>query len=275
MCGLNKSQVIAKGVAYFDATILSGEKALAQTNEEEGWSTSYLIFMQQLSNRYFNRAMFLLAVHEDHSSPGDAERQGLIDLVTAKDMDCEVVDNGDRQGFNGEGDVYFDLLMSRIKGILLLLEMGYEDEWGIAELLSDASAELNSALKRPSDVLFRDLQPAAQMQRLDAALIAYYRLSEDKNTEKAAEIAIRMLSEDEYLLGETGMHAIKALIEYVVDAKSEHLAGKDPSNVRSTLFQFRRQIVETIALSRNGRDHNMSIESLRQSNMGDFSMEIF
>lgn len=274
LCGLEKSEAIAKGIAYFDATIESGEKALAKTNEDEGWSTNYLIFMQQLSNRYFNRAMFLLTVHDDYPSPGDAERQGFTDLATAKDMDREVVDNGDQQGFKGDGDVYFDLLMSRIKGILFLIELGYEDEWGVNELLVDASNELNAALKRPDDVLFRDLEPAAQMQRLDAALIRYYRLSEEKDREKAAEIAIRMLTEDEYVVGEAGMYAVKALIEFVADAKSENLNGEDPSNVRSALFQFRRQIADVMALTRNSRDV-VGRESFRQSNIGDISMEIF
>lgn len=272
--GLGKAQVIAQGVAYFNAAIDVGEKALSQTNEEEGWSTNYLIFMQQLSNRYFNRAMFLLTVRDDYPAPEEVERQGRIDLATSKDMDREVVDNGDHNGFKGDGDVYFDLLISRAKGLLILLEIGYDDEWDVADLLVDASEELNAALKRPSDILFRDLQPAAQMQRLDAALITYYRLSEDKSRAMAAEIAIRMLTEDEFLLGEAGVVAIKALIEYVADAKPEMLGGEDPSNVRSALFQFRRQISDAIALSRTGSDV-MSRESFRQSNLGDFSMEMF
>ena len=279
MCGLSKSQVIEKGIKYFNDTIESGEKALAKTNEEEGWSTNYLIFMQQLSNRYFNRAMFLLTVKADHASPEEAERQGLTDLATAKDMDREVVDNGDQHGFTGDSNAHFDLLMCRTNGIMRLMQMGYTDEWGVDELIEEAFEELKGALKRPGDVLFQELEPAAQMQRMDGALVAFYMLEEHKDTKKAAAVAIRMLTEDEYIFGDAGTEAVKALITYVADATAEELGGEDPSNVSAALFQCKRGITNAMSLAREtmryGRNDVVAKESLHMSGIGDFSMENF
>mmetsp|Transcript_3276 Transcript_3276/g.7248 ORF Transcript_3276/g.7248 Transcript_3276/m.7248 type:complete len:240 (-) Transcript_3276:262-981(-) len=239
--------------------------------------------MQQLSNRYFNRAIFLLTTRDDHEKPHEAEYQGLMDLSTCKDMDREVVDNGDHEGFKGDQDVYFELLLGRIKGLLLLMKMGYDDEWGIEELFEDARQELVSALKSPGHVLFRDLEPAGQMQRLDGALIEYYLLEasrrgeknvlDDECVRKAARVGIRMLMEDEYVIGEAGGLALKALIEVTSNATSEEL-GDDPSDVRSQLFQYRQRIGETLSTSYAGRDL-VSRESTIWAQRGDFSMEVF
>lgn len=274
ICNISKSDIISGGISYFDSAIDSGEKALAKTNDEEGWSRNYLVFMQQLSNRYFNRAMFLLNVKDDHPSPEEAEHQGLTDLATSKDMDREVVDNGDQIGFKGDHDLHFDLLICRIKGVLSLLEMGYEDDWGVEDLFDEAISELKRGLKSPIDDLFRDFGAAAQMQRLDSELILYYKLSGTKDKNKAAAISIRMLMEDEYILREAGVSAVNALIEYVGDATAEDLGGEDPSDVRSSLFQFRRVITDAASISRFGKNV-LSRESLRMSNMGDISMEMF
>jgi hypothetical protein len=76
----------------------------------------------------------MLTVKQDLGSPEEAEQQGLTNLETAKDMDREVVDNGDQYGFKGDSDLHFDLFMGRIKGILLLPQLGYEDIWDIDEI---------------------------------------------------------------------------------------------------------------------------------------------
>jgi hypothetical protein len=162
----------------------------------------------------------LLTVKEDLSSPEEAEQQGLTDLETSKDMDREVVDNGDQHGFKGDSDLHFDLLMGRIKGILLLLQLGYEDIWDIDEIFSEAMEEINRAIPNPDDCLFKTLSPAGQMQRLDAALITYFGMEKTKNTLLAAQIAIRMLQDDEYVIRDAALRAVNALIEYTDELKS-------------------------------------------------------
>ena len=287
LCGMTTQQVIERGCAYFKSTIDSGEEALARINNEEGFSTNYLIFMQQLSNRYFNRAVFLLTVRDDHPNPVEAEAQGLMDLSTSKDMDREVVDNGDREGFKGEKDIHFELILSRIKGLLLLMRMGYsgDDVWGLEDLFGEARDELAAALRRPGHALFRDLEPAGQMQRLDYALIDYYRLLAERAgqdeaevqhaNEMAARIAIRMLIEDDYLIGDAAMCALKAVIDSIgPDTTADDLDGEDPSDVKSELFRYRHRVGEALSLQHSKTDL-MSRETFLLSNMGDVSMECF
>ena len=89
-CGLTPSAIALKGMSFFHQAIQLGEKAYDEFYEAEGWSPSCLDFMQHLSNRYFNRAMFLLTVKEDHPNPKEVEDQGMRDLQIARDMDVEV-----------------------------------------------------------------------------------------------------------------------------------------------------------------------------------------
>ena len=287
LAGLSLETVIQNGCDYFKRSIDIGEEAIERINQEEGFTVNYLIFMQQLSNRYFNRAVFLLTVKDDHPDPHEAEYQGKMDLSTCKDMDREVVDNGDTEGFKGEKDVHFELLLSRIKGLLLLLKMGYEDEWGLEEIFAEAHKELMTALDQPMHSLFRDMEPSGQMQRLDYALIDYYRhVAEESHDEKrsrnaktmAARVAIRMLIEDEYLIADVAKLALKTIIDFI-DAHRERreMFGVDPSDLKSEIFRYRHQISEAMSLqfSRNAKNDVIARETFLLSNLGDVSMEGF
>lgn len=272
--GMTKRTIIENGCGCFQRSIDSGEDALAKINEEEGWSTNYLVFMQQLSNRYFNRAMFLLTVRDDHPNPQEAENQGFMDLSTCKDMDREVVDNGDQEGFKGEMDDYFELLLGRIRGILTLVKLGYEDEWGLDELLADARKALVEALRTPHHPLFRHMEPAGQMQKLDFCLIEYYSLPATANPELAAQIAIRMLVEDEYVIGEAATAALKAVADGVKSWTADDLGGEDTSDLKSKLFQYKYGVVETMSLQFSKKD-GLRRASYHACNSGDLAMEVF
>jgi len=282
LSGMSQPKVIEKGCEYFRSAIEMGEEALRRINDDEGFSVNYLIFMQQLSNRYFNRALFLLTSKADHPDPQGAENQGLTDLTTCRDMDREVVDNGDQVGYKGDKQEYFELLMGRITGLLRLMKMGYEDIWGIEDLFDDASAELEKALGSPNHDLFRELDAPGQMQRLDAALVDYHLLMSENEAEDkkdshirvAGQVAVRMMIEDEYLIGECGLMAVKALVATTMICGKEHYGGEDPSDIRSSLFNYRHVITETLSLSYSSSDL-VAREYLNACTIGDFAMESF
>jgi len=300
LCDLSKETIVEQGCKYFNNAIDLGEEALARINDEVGFSANYLIFMQQLSNRFFNRGLFLLTIRDDHPDPDETEKQGWIDLSTCKAMDREVVDNGDREGFEGERDIYFEVLLARIKGMLSLMKLGYDDDWGIDELFDEARTELKAALREPGHTLFADMDPAGQMQRLDETLIDFYLHHDDeegedrdvqRNTnipnrgitimargaqlEKAAAIGIRMLVEDDFVIADSALLALKALIEFVKANRDDDFgAGVDPSDLQSSLFRYRQQVAESLSLSLPSGDL-VSQETFRMSNFGDFSMEFF
>jgi len=157
-----------------------------------------------------------------------------------------------------------------------LVKMGYEDEWGIEELLHDAHKELLVALKHPGHTLFRHVSPAGQMQRLDFVLIEYYCQESTKDLDQASMVAIRMLIEDDYVIGEAALSSLKALIDSIQDASSEELGGEDFSDVQSELFQCRRHVSDVIALQfSRDKSTEFSRASYHACNSGDFCMEMF
>jgi hypothetical protein len=220
--------------------------------------------------------MFLLTSKNEHDHPDEAEQQGLSDLGIAKDMDREVVDDGERYGFKGDSDLHFDLLMGRIMGILQLLQLGYDDFWGIEELFSEALDAINHSISEPlEESLFRAISPPGQMQRLDGALISYFLSEKFKNKRLAAQIAIRMLQEDQYVIRDAAILAINALIEFSIELTPKDLDGGDQSNLRSELFQYRRRISEASFIAKYNGKNGFLRERFKQCNQGDFFMEIF
>jgi hypothetical protein len=277
VCGLSKENIILNGSEYFKKSIDIGEIALSSINKNEGWSTNYLVFMQQLSNRYFNRAVFLLNVKDEHPDPADAERQALIDLSIAKAMDREVVDNGDHQGFKGDSDVFFDLLLGRIKGIRFFAAMGFEDHGCVEDLLLEAKNELIKGLSQPGHTLFRTIEPAGQMQRLDAALIEHFLGHQDEKS--AALVAIRMVIEDDYLNVHAAHWALLALESYILSMES-NLCGEF-SELKVELHRCKEHIEEVILSSaplslflEDGGSATMR-DGVRQLSIEDISMEFF
>jgi hypothetical protein len=69
------------------------------------------------------------------------------------------------------------------------------------------------------------------MQRLDAALITYFGMEKNNNTLIAAQIAIRMLQDEKFVIRDTALMAVNALIEYTDELTAENFNGEDISTV--------------------------------------------
>jgi hypothetical protein len=306
--GLTKGQIIGKGIAYFLQAIQMGEKAYDAFYEAEGWGPNCLHFMQHLSNRYFNRAMFLLTVKDDHEKPNEIEELGLRDLQITKDMDCEIVDEGTQVGWDvRQFDAQFEVLLSRVRGHITLLELGYPDDWDVDEMLSAAFNVLRKALLQESSALFVDIGPAGRMQQIELELMRYYVVKSD--IIMAAKIAIRMMVEDEFTIPEAQTMAMKVLAEYSdqTDASPElrrqlkryrgwlesecnevdtQRSSKDLVSVQKDNISFRGTIIAR-ARSKSGvllndddstkgeRCARLFAASCRQSIRGDITMESF
>ena len=129
----------------------------------------------------------------------------------------KILDEGTQVGWNVRGaDKRFDVVLSRIRGHLLLLEMGYEDKWNVDEMLDNGfdlvRNELNSD-NPGSSPLFKDVCPAGRMQQIETELMRYKIINGD--VESAAKIAIRMLVEDSCTIQISQLKAIEVLVLYV------------------------------------------------------------
>ena len=301
ICGFTEKEIAQKGVAYFHQAIQSGEAAYDKFYETEGWSPNCLEFMQHLSNRYFNRAIFLLTVKNSHKNPKELEELGFRDLQIVTDMDVEIVDEGSQVGWDVRTiDQLFDVKLTRIKGHIQLLEMGYPDDWEVIELLEDALKILATEVKKApsSSKLFRELNVAGRMQQVETEMMRYLMLKKD--IEPAAKIAIRILVEDEFTLPEAQTKAVEVLLAYVKSPQSRIM----DLGVRQQLVNYHMwlsameeqndlclsssdgpdmdEVSEIFQLSTakfsNGikaSDKRSKQNSLRESTRGDFIMEIF
>ena len=227
MCGLEKKDIVAKGTAYHAHAIKLGEEAYDLFYEEQGWSEECLQFMQFLANRYFNRAMFLLTVKHDHEHQHEAESMGFRDLQITSDMDVEIVDQCLEMGFKINRVERYDLMMSRVRGLLALAKIGYSvDELDIEEHIKGLFRDLKSALKNPGHELFATVSPAGRMQKLDAELIKYLLLAKNDRT-NAARVAIRTLVEDEYISCYSQQEAYKALLKFMEEEGTSDSSNND------------------------------------------------
>jgi len=231
MCGLSKKQVITKGSAYFAHSIKLGESAYDQFYNEQGWSEECLAFMQFLANRYFNRAIFLLTSSCDNENRKEVESLGFRDLQITADMDVEIVDQCLEMGFKINRVERYDLMMSRVRGLLALVEVGYSpDELFVEDQIKDVYQDLVNAMKNPSHDLFEEINAVGRMQQFDAELMKYFCRAKHDHT-NAARVAIRMLVEDEYVFTDAEEDAIQILLTYVTSTKEDENCPKDENGV--------------------------------------------
>jgi hypothetical protein len=258
--GMTRKEIIQQGTAYFHEAIKLGEAAYDQFYEHEGWTPNCLDFMQHLSNRYFNRAMFLLCVKDDHDQPAEIERLGIRDLEIARDMDTEIADQGEEVGWGHTHRTtqLFHVMLTRVRGLILLLELGYPDEWNLEEKLANLMNLLQSERTKASSELFTDISFVGRLQEIETELMKYYMAENDLDA--AAKVAIRPLFEDEYLFAEVNVQAIQVLLSYLA------LNGdKWDNSVRSTLKKWLEDSLDNVSTG---------VESERQTSVSDSLLSV-
>jgi len=264
--GVTRREIITRGTACFQEAIQLGEEAYDKFFEVEGWSPSCLDFMQHLSNRYFNRAIFLLTVKGDHEEPQEIEKLGFRDLEIARDMDAEIETQGEESGWGSVNrlEKLFNVRLVRIRGYILLLEMGYLDEWEIEGNLEDLLEMLESESKKASSALFNEVSYIGRLQQTELEMMKNLLIKGE--VAAAAKIAIRMLAEDEHIFLDAAAKAVKVLLAYVDSSDSNFEAAcraslkeylEDLLDDLSEYYETRR---ESVASSRT---HSVASKSLR------------
>ena len=213
--GLTRKEVIQQAIAYYHSAIQLGEEAYDQFYEMQGWSPQCLDFMQHLSNRYFNRGLFLLIIKNDHDKPEEIEQLGMRDLQIAGDMDEEVVSYSAEIGWGSgnRAEKRFNVNLVRIRGYNTLRSIGYSDNWGVESLIEDTMSILKTEAEREeSSDLFKSVSLAGRLQEIEVQLMRRMMLEGDVET--AARIAVRMVIEDERIAGEAMLRALDVLLSY-------------------------------------------------------------
>lgn len=137
-------------------------------------------------------------------------------------MDVEIVDQTVEMGFRIERVERFELMLSRVRGLLSLAELGYSaEELFIEDQINDLYQDLHKAMAVPGHDLFKAISIAGRMQKLDTELIKYYRQVKQDNL-NAARVAIRMLIEDEYIFPDGEQEALRTLVAYLESSNDEN-----------------------------------------------------
>jgi len=285
MCGMSKHQVIEKGTAFFSQSIKLGESAYDEFYDKQGWSEECLVFMQFLANRYFNRAIFFLTTSRDHENRKEAESLGFRDLQITGDMDCEIVNQCLESGFRINRVERYELMLSRCRGLLGLVELGYgSDELFLDDQITSVYDDLKTALKtRSTNPLFKDVSVAGRMQKLDVELIRYFHLAKSDDI-NAARVAIRMLIEDEYIFPDAEEEAIKMLLLYMDTAHDENAPADEDGliviELQSLLGTLESDYVKRVSQKKNSFNEstsslgNLNLRSLNTSAISDKSVDV-
>eukprot|EP00980_Cylindrotheca_fusiformis_P018801 scaffold6265_cov193-Cylindrotheca_fusiformis.AAC.21 len=222
LAGLSRKKMVTTGIGHFHKSIQMGEKAYDDFHLQQGWTPQCLDFTQHLANRYFNRGLFLLIVKEDHEKPGELEALGKRDLQITRDMDQEVVAYGEDIGWGASDRVasLFNVNLVRLRGYNQLLDLGYEDDFNIEDLVEDSFHMVKTESKKDSSNLFELIGLPGRLQQIETELMKYKLRSGDIKT--AAKVAIRMLFEDELIFVDALSQAIEVLLQYLVIADFEN-----------------------------------------------------
>ena len=95
----------------------------------------------------------------------------------------------------------------------MLQKMGYPDDWEIGGLLDSTFMTLKKEAKNENSALFRHFTSIGRLQVLETELISYKLVKGEIS--KAAQIAVRMLYEDEFIFPDAQLKAVEALVAYL------------------------------------------------------------
>jgi hypothetical protein len=170
------------------------------------------MFTLQLSDRLFNRGLFLLLVADDRCAPADARRRGLDDIRAVREQDDDVSQYLlDRKLLLRDSSEYFLRLLRRAFGLLDF----YDDKevvalWDANDIITEADRFLFAAWNEPLAPLFKDVSAVGRLQQLEAAAIQLD-LARGRDMD-ASRLAMRMFAEDSYLIEKTFSMAATALL---------------------------------------------------------------
>ena len=256
---------VRMAIALYDETISIAhfQLGLASSDEEKA------DFTQQLADRLFNRALFLLLVANEKCAPQNARAKALADIERVRDMDFDVKEFlVDRKILLQRSSDYFYRLLHRCMGLLEY----YGDEdlrqiWDLNELVEDADRFLFAAWDHPTAPLFEQVTRIGRLQQLECVAM---RLDICKGRQiLAARLAMRMFAEDEYILEEAFAVSASVLLKLIRDdddwpdgwtSKAKAVRAdlrKMLLKCRATKLDLGKSLVFAVELSDKWRQHEL------------------
>jgi hypothetical protein len=229
--------VVKAAEERYNEAIEIAQHQLEQALTEESKAS----FTQQLSDRLFNRGLFLLRVHDMKCAPADAKDRGLYDIKKVRELDDDVSQFWlDRKLLLSRSADHFRRLLRRVFGLLDFYDDGdVRNLWAAQEIVAEADRLLFAAWDRPSAPLFKEMSPVGRLQQLEVAAI---RLDLCRGRViDAGRLAMRSFAEDEYILESAFAMAATGLLTLMRDkeGRSGTWTLKAKSSARS---DFRKML---------------------------------
>jgi len=215
--------VVQTGLGYIEHAITSAEEELSLLPEDSADRHAYV---QQLANRYFNKAMILYLCRYEGLEESYSDKAGL-NLAHANSFDYEAQKLRESKGLQIEGK-HFDLLLSRSRGLIRIHQSGINptNNYDLQEIFDKMRAMITGNMpaeecamnQNDNSLVFMEVGRVGRIQQLEGVKMSYL-LNRETPPQKsdidcAARIALRMLVEDEYCLAEEQAIALKALTLY-------------------------------------------------------------
>jgi hypothetical protein len=208
-------------------------------------------FAIQLSDRLFNRGLFLLFVDGYHCAPPDARKRGYDDITVARNLhyDAKEYMLAHRLIFANAAP-YFSRLLRRINCLAAFYDdVGLREIWDAEYLLEEADQLAAAAIEASAKgkcPLFREINQVGRRQQLESSAILLAMRKEDFL--HAAKIGIRMLVEDNFLLESSFADAAEALLQILKDddiAFSQRALASTKQSLRAMLKSCRTVSLDT------------------------------
>lgn len=238
---------ITETLQLYDEAVLSARKEFEVAKDDSEKAN----FAVQLSDRLFNRGLFLLFVDGYYCAPPDARERGYDDITLARNLHYDVKDYmlAHRLIFTNAAP-YFNRLLRRINCLAAFYDdVGLRAIWD-AELLLDEADQLAAAAVEASAKgkcpLFREINQLGRRQQLESSAILLAMRNEDFL--HAAKIGIRMLVEDNFLLESSFADAAEALLQILKDddmAFSRRALTSTKQSLRAMLKSCRTVSLDT------------------------------
>lgn len=222
-------------IRHYDEAVAIAEANIQETEDE----ATKALFVMQLSDRLFNRALFgLLAFRSGLGHVHTTRQVALQTLLKVRELDYSVKDFWlEYKLLLSHSADYFDRILRRLHGILDNYDdLEVRDLWNPNELIDEADQLLLAAWNEPGASLFDTISPVGRLQQLESAAMRHDLLQ--GHVMNAARLAMRMFAEDEFLMESalsTGAAALSALMQI-----DDHWTGKTKTSCRQDLRRMLR-----------------------------------
>jgi hypothetical protein len=247
---------------YYDEAIRIGCKELENASSD----CLRTKFAEQLADRCMNRAMYCLEransgnyIAEDKEGDSsdivshEADRQDFFrqlaydDIAKAQELDVTARNYWlQNKLLLANSEQYFDRMIRRLYAAAATLKLdktcGVLKVFDMDGLMEEANQFLTASWDEEQAPLFEKIGRIGRLQQLEGAVISLLTSYGNDNEVRAAQYAIRMLVEDEYLIDSAFVASANAMLHYLSYRRAEAEDGEEPENVWSEMAESETRV---------------------------------